>query len=105
MDKDKKRKDKYNADRSHHILGASANLLGICLVVITGLKISNSSAETYADEVCFFALFALLSSCLFSYLSIRKISTKYDYESWADYSFISAIFSLFIAMVVVMFNW
>src|SRR5262245_23958406 len=97
--------DDNNRHPRYHILGASSNLLGICFVLVTGLKITNRDFQTYADEICFAASFVLLASCLFSYLSIRNLDTKINYERIADYCFIFSLFSLFIAMITFMAGW
>lgn len=89
----------------YHILGASANLLGICFVLITGLHISNINIKTYADEICLFASFLFISSCLFSYLSIRREHSEYDLEKWADRCFIIGIFCLFAAVCTFTIGW
>lgn len=95
----------YPQSKKYHILGASANLLGICFVLITGLSITNLNVKTYADEICLFASFLFLSSCLLSYLSIRRENSRYDYENWADRSFMIGILSLFAAICTFTIAW
>ena len=95
----------YPQSIKYHILGASANLLGICFVLITGLRISNLSVKTYADEICLLASFLFLSSCLFSYLSIRRENSPYDFENLADRCFMIGIFSLFAAICTFTLAW
>lgn len=95
----------YSQSTKYYILSASANLLGICFVLITGLSISNSDAKSYADEVCLFSSFLFLSSCLLSYLSIRKEGGHYHFESWADRCFIAGIICLFAAVCIFALTW
>jgi EamA domain-containing membrane protein RarD len=81
-----------------HILNASSNLLGICFILITGLKLTNVGAATLADEISLFAALNFLGACLLSYLSIRIEKETMRLERWADYLFIIGIISLFIAI-------
>jgi hypothetical protein len=81
-----------------HILNASSNLLGICFIIITGLRLTNLKSTTLADEISLFAALTLLSSCLLSYLSIRIEKETTRLERWADYLFITGMISLFMAM-------
>ena len=48
-----------------HILNAASNLLGIALLIITGLHVSRYSATTFADEIAWGAAVSLMLSCLF----------------------------------------
>ena len=42
-------------DRHPHILNASTNLLGICLGLITGLRLTNFGETSVGDEVAWAA--------------------------------------------------
>jgi predicted membrane channel-forming protein YqfA (hemolysin III family) len=74
---------------SQHILSASANLLGFCLIIITSLHFINKT-ENYRFDV-FTALIALLLTCssFFSFISIRTNNKKKEdlFEKIADYLF------------------
>ncbi len=59
-----------NEDKKPHILNASSNLLGICFVIITGLRLTEKSVNTLADEICMVTALLFIASCLLSYLSI-----------------------------------
>jgi len=83
-----------------HILNASSNLLGICFVLITALKISKVSVVTLADEICMISAFGFLVGCLFSYASLRTEKHEIRYESVADYAFVIGLILLCIAMLV-----
>ena len=82
-----------NKNYTPYLINESANLLGICFVIITGLKLSGVALYTLADEVAMFASIGFMSSLILSYLSIR---TKRDTtnERIADIIFILAAFSL-----------
>jgi len=82
-----------------HILNASTNLLGICFIVITGLKLSGSADKTWADEISAVAACALLASSMLSYISMRTEKHAARYEVCADYSFIGGLFMLFVAVL------
>jgi len=60
------------AMKTTHILNAASNLLGIALLIITGLHISNQGRGTIADEVAWGAAVLFSLSCLFSYQAIRQ---------------------------------
>jgi hypothetical protein len=82
-----------------HILNASSNLLGICFVLVTGLKLTKASDNTWADEISLVAALALLSSCVISYLSMRSKRRAERYERVADYLFLFGLFTLSLAVV------
>lgn len=82
-----------------HILNASSNLLGICFVLVTGLKLTKASDNTWADEVSLVAALALLSSCVLSYISMRSEHESTRFERIADYLFLFGLFTLFVAVL------
>jgi hypothetical protein len=59
-----------------HILTASSNLLGICFILITGIKFTNANLTTYADEVAIVSSIGFLVSCILSYFSLRSEKPK-----------------------------
>lgn len=95
----------YPQSKKHYIMGTSANLLGICFILITGLRINNLHVKTYADEICLLSSFLFLSSCLLSYLAMRNESSHLQFESCADWCFIIGIISLFLAMCTIIAGW
>ena len=68
--------------KSPHILNASSNLLGFCLLIITSLKISKISGSTYVDDIAAVASLSLVVSCFLSFLAIRTendaLEKKYE---------------------------
>lgn len=48
--------------KSSHILNASSNLLGFCLVIITSLKVTRYAHGTYIDEATGIASLCLAAS-------------------------------------------
>lgn len=86
--------------KNSHILNAASNLLGIAMLIVTGLKITNRSIGTYADECALVAALLLAFSCLFSYLSIRGGDMADRMEDWADHIFLVGLICLCAAVVV-----
>ena len=85
-----------NPGKQSQILNASSNLIGICFVIIAGLKITNLADRTYADEVCIVSAFAFLCACVLSYISMRTASKRAEqYERLADYTFLASLLLLF----------
>ena len=74
-----------------HILGTSANLLGICFAIFTLIRALNIGESTYIDELAIVAVFFFLGSCLFSYASMRSRKRWVLYEKIADFIFISGL--------------
>jgi hypothetical protein len=93
-----------NNDKSPHILNASSNLLGICFVVLTSLKLLNISHKTIIDELTCGAILLFMASCLLSFLSIRGNLRHSRFERIADYLFISGILLLVVTTVFLSLN-
>lgn len=89
-------------EKSPHILNASSNLLGFCLLIITSLKITNSDRRTYLDEFAGIAALFFTISCIFSFLAIRseKARFKIIYETIADFLFIGALICIFFSVAM-----
>jgi hypothetical protein len=83
-----------------HILNASSNLIGICFVIIAGLKITDLADQTLVDEVCIVAAFGFLCACVLSYVSIRIDDQNGRYERVADHLFLSSLILLFVGVVL-----
>ena len=88
-------------DRSQHILNAASNLLGVCFVLITGLKLTGSSSASIGDEMTWAAAFMLLLSVLLAYLSVRRHKAHMLYGLWADRVFVVGTLILFAAVAVI----
>lgn len=86
--------------KSHHILGAASNLLGISLLIIAGLHISNRSAQTITDEIGWAASICFAGSCLLSYLSLRSDEDTPRLENFADIIFLVGLAFLILSVVV-----
>ena len=84
---------------SHHILNAASNLLGISIVIITGLKVTGHGAHTLADEIAWLAPLRFALSCLLSYLDLRA-GEETSHEKWADRLFLLGLAALIGSAVV-----
>lgn len=94
-----------NKDKSSHILSASSNLLGICFILLTSLKLFNISKNTIIDEITLVAIILFMTSCLFSFLSIRSVTKRSDlYEKIADFIFLAGLFLLFTTTLLFTFD-
>lgn len=91
-------------NKSPHILNASSNLLGLCFVVLTSLKLLNISHKTIIDELTTCAIVLFMTSCLLSFLSIRGNGRGRYYENIADFVFLGGIVLLFITTLLISFN-
>lgn len=83
-----------------HILNASSNLMGICFLIITGLKLTRAGVVTLTDEISIGACLAFMCSCILSYMSLRGGKRAGQYEHGADYLFLSGILLLFCAITL-----
>ncbi len=86
-----------------HILNASTNLLGFCLVIITSLKITKFSHHSYLDEFTVCAIFCLTLSCTLSFLSLKskKDIQANQLENIADILFFVALLCISLAVCIV----
>ena len=62
--------------KSPHILNTASNLLGFCLIVLSSIKIFGKAADTIIDEIDAVTILLFVTSCVFSFLSIRQEDGK-----------------------------
>jgi hypothetical protein len=94
-----------NMDKSPHILNTSSNLLGICFLLLTSLKVLGKSQQTVIDDITFIAIILFMLSCLLSFLSMRKPTKQSkNLEKIADYIFLTGLSVLFITAILFSFN-
>lgn len=86
--------------RPSHILNAASNLLGIALLIIAALNVSHIADKSFADEVAWMAAVCFASSCLLSYLSVRRERPGESFEHWADRIFLIGLVTLIASIVV-----
>lgn len=80
-----------NNNKSPHILNSASNFLGLCFIVLTSIKFFNLLEKSIIDEVIAVAALIFMTSCIFSFLSMRSKHEKRisRYENIADYLFMS----------------
>jgi len=90
---------------SRHILPTSANLLGLCFVILSFIKISKLGIETIIDELVGMAIIFFLVSSVLSYISMRSKTKAEKYEKTADIIFLIGLFFLsLISIILVVFE-
>lgn len=92
-------------NRSPHILSTSANLLGICFIVLTSLKKLNLVDDSLIDEFAVVAVVLFMTSCILSFVSMRRERNESQkHEKIADFVFLSGLIVLFVATILIAFN-
>ncbi|HEX3652946.1 MAG TPA: hypothetical protein VHU18_09005 [Rhizomicrobium sp.] len=86
--------------RHPHVLNAATNLLGICFIIIGGLKLTNQDSKTWSDEIAWSAAFFMVISILLSYGGIRAGIEKPWQIRLADWSFLVGIAALILSMII-----
>lgn len=83
---------------SPHILNTSANLLGLCFIVLTALKIQDMREATLIDEFTLVSILCFMLSCIFSFISLKTTKTKLSQhlESIADNIFFIGLLTMFV---------
>lgn len=90
--------------RSPHILNTSANLLGLCFIVLTSFKKLNLSEGSHIDEFAFAAVILFMCSCILSFASMKSEKGLLKLEKLADYIFLSGLIVLFVATLFIALN-
>jgi amino acid permease len=96
------KEDNEKNNRSPHVLNASSNLLGLCFVVLTSLKVLKFSDTTLIDELTIGATILFMISCILSFLLIRRNNKRY--ENIADLTFLLGLITLFVTTILFSFN-
>jgi len=94
-------KNNNKNDISHHILPTSANLLGICFVILSFMKVTKTGLETIIDEMMAIGIVLFLAASILSYASIRAKKRGERYEKAADIIFLSGLCLLAITAVII----
>jgi len=104
MSKDQENRNPGNGN-SQHILTTSSNLLGLCFIVLTSLKILKFHETTIIDELTAIAILLFMTSSILSFLSMRsKTKTGIRYENIADVFFLLGLILLFATTMMIAFN-
>ena len=90
--------------KSHHILSASANLLGICFLIFNIIRVSHLNDKTLLDDLCSVAILLFMASSVMSYASIRSTVKQASYEKIADVIFMGALLFLCLVTTITTFG-
>lgn len=85
-----------------HIFTVSPTMIGVCLGLITLLKVTNNSLVTYADEVLSFDALVFMCSIVASFISLKYFN-KYRTSFIADLSFLLGMFILVVSGIIIVF--
>lgn len=86
---------------SYNILVTASTMIGVCLTVITILKVTNFHLKTYADELLGVDTLLFIFSCFLSYISIRQGYNK-KIEFIADNLFIAAMSIMVVVGILIL---
>ena len=99
--------EKGNNDKSsisHHILPTSSNLLGLCFVILSFMRITKMGMETIIDELVSVAIVVFLVASVLSYAAIRSADKSERYEKIADIVFLSGLGLLTVMAIIIVFE-
>ena len=91
-------------DVSQHILPTAANLLGLCFVILSFIRVMKLAAETVIDELMGAAIIVFLITSVFSYASIRSNERTDHFEKIADTVFLVGLGLLTITAMIIVFE-
>lgn len=94
--------DKKNISR--HILPTAANLLGLCFVIFSIVKVYEFDGKTLLDEMTACTMVLFLVSSLLSYVSIRSNNKSERYEKIADFFFLCGLIAITLITLVIAFE-
>ena len=89
---------------SRHILPTSSNLLGLCFVILTFIKLSKIENESIIDEIMGALIIMFLISSVISYISMRTKKKSELYEKIADFIFLAGLCLLTLVSSVIIFE-
>jgi multisubunit Na+/H+ antiporter MnhF subunit len=91
---------------SGHILPTSGAMLGVCMTVISIVKLtqSNRGFASWVDDVLALDALIFLTSSIFSYLSIRSKSKKDYFEDIADKMFMLALILMGVSVLLLTYE-
>ncbi|MBS1112707.1 MAG: hypothetical protein H6Q92_469 [Nitrospirae bacterium] len=89
---------------SRHILPTSSNLLGLCFVILTFIKLSKIDNESIIDEIMGSLIILFLISSVISYISMRAKRNSEFYEKIADFIFLAGLCLLTLVSLVIIFE-
>lgn len=89
---------------SRHILPTSSNLLGLCFVILSFIKVLKLGSETLIDELVAIAMVFFLIASFFSYASMRSNRWWEYYEKIADTIFLIGLLLLSVGAIIIAYH-
>lgn len=91
---------------SKHILPTSSNLLGLCFILISFLKLwkIDKKIDLILDIFVGMAITLFLFSSIFSYMSMRAGKKAFLYEKIADIIFLIGLFFITLISLMITFE-
>lgn len=91
---------------SGHILPTSGAMLGVCMTVISIVKLTQKGRgiTIWTDDLLALDALIFLASSIFSYLSIRSNLKKIYFEDIADKFFMLALICMGLAVVLLTYE-
>lgn len=82
-----------NGGISNHILPTSATMAGVCITVISIVRLveTHRHVSTVIDNLMAFTGLVFLVSCFLSYISIRSPRLSARFEKYADFLFLAGL--------------
>lgn len=92
-------------NNSPYILNASSNLVGLCFIVLTSIRMLKIGEATLVDEFTTIAFLIFMVSTILSFLSMRHNGAYAErLELLADYIFMAGLFLLFVSALHITFK-
>ena len=92
-------------ERTPHILNTSSNLLGICLIILTSLRLLKTSDKSIIDEITILSSLLFMTSCILSFLSMNGKDDPHNrLERVADITFLGGLSLLFVTITLFSLN-
>ena len=92
---------------SPHILSTASNLLGLCFIVLTALKVQDLREATLIDEFTIVDIVFFMTSSILSFISMKteKDTLSDKFESIADSFFFIGLIVMFITTILAAMNY
>lgn len=84
---------------AHHILPTASNLLAICFVILSFVKMGEKADNTFLDEMIILPIILFFSASVLSYTAMRAKMNKPKIENIADMIFMIGLLSLSIIAI------
>jgi hypothetical protein len=87
-------------DRRADVLQAAADLFGVCILLIVGLRIAGAIDATLLDEIAMAAAAGFAASCIFSLIATHCENCVIDGDLVAGIAFVLSTITLLTAVVM-----